>query len=251
MKTPGIVWVVMAAGCFLPSLGRAEISGAKAIFASGEGPTVLVETPDSSVPLHNARPPVKAKTHIAKQTAAEQEQYVGFSYWVEVTGSDGEQKRVTAEQVFRSGDRIRLHMMSNWDGYLYVVNLDSTGRSQLLSPHPAGSEGNHLIRAHTRYEIPPSAYIRFDDNPGEQTIVVMLSPTPLWGIAPSPSPQMQPLSKVDTERLAVMAYLKGAKDWLLEVDTTSSQPASYVVAPLSMLESSGQMISLQVKLKHQ
>jgi hypothetical protein len=37
----------------------------------------------------------------------------------------------------------------------------------------------------------------------------------------------------------------------LEVDTTSSQPASYVVAPLSMLESSGQMISLQVKLKHQ
>lgn len=39
MRTPGFVWVLMAAGLFLPSLGWAEISGAKAIFASGEGPT--------------------------------------------------------------------------------------------------------------------------------------------------------------------------------------------------------------------
>jgi hypothetical protein len=113
MKTPGIVWVMVAVGYSLPSLGWAQISGAKAIFASGKGPTVLVETPDSSVPLYNARPPAKARTHVAKQTAPQQEQYVGFSCWVEVTGSDGERKRVTAEQVFRSGDRIRLHIWSH------------------------------------------------------------------------------------------------------------------------------------------
>jgi hypothetical protein len=37
----------------------------------------------------------------------------------------------------------------------------------------------------------------------------------------------------------------------LEVDSASPQPASYVVAPLSMLKSTGEMISVQVKLKHQ
>jgi hypothetical protein len=62
---------------------------------------------------------------------------------------------------------------------------------------------------------------------------------------------MQVLSKEDTERLVVMAYLKGAKDLLLEVDSASPQPASYAVAPMSMLEGGGQMISLQIKLKHQ
>jgi hypothetical protein len=87
MKTPGIVWVMVAVGYSLPSLEWAEISGAKAIFASGEGRTVLVETPDSSVPLHNARPPAKAKTHVAKQTAPQQEQYVGFSSWTEPQSS--------------------------------------------------------------------------------------------------------------------------------------------------------------------
>jgi hypothetical protein len=33
--------------------------------------------------------------------------------------------------------------------------------------------------------------------------------------------------------------------------TFSPQPASYVVAPLSMLESSGEIISLQVRLRHE
>jgi hypothetical protein len=59
------------------------------------------------------------------------------------------------------------------------------------------------------------------------------------------------LSTEDTARLAVLAHLKGAKDLLLEVDSASPQPASYVIAPLSMLESTGEMISVQVKLKHQ
>jgi hypothetical protein len=251
MKMPGIVWIALAAGCLLPSLGWPDISGAKAIFASGEGPTVMLEIPDSSAPTHSVRQPAKAMRQVTKNIASQQERYVGFSYWMELVSSDGERRRVTTDHVFRNGDRIRLNLVSNWDSYLYVVNVDSTGRSQLLFPHSATSAGNHLIKGNTRYEVPPGTYIRFHDNPGEETILIMLSPTPLSGIPPLPSPQMQALSREDTARLAVMAYLKGAKDSLLEIDTASPQPASYVVAPLSMLESAGQMISLQVQLKRQ
>jgi hypothetical protein len=251
MKMPSIIWIALAAGCLLPSLGWPEIRGAKAIFASGEGPTVMLETPDSSAPTHSVRQLAKARRQVTRNLESQQERYVGFSYWMELVSSDGEPRRVTTDQAFRSGDRIRLNLVSNWDSYLYVVNVDSTGRSQLLFPHLATSARNHLIKGNTRYEVPPGAYIRFDDNPGEETILIMLSPAPLSEIPPLPSPQTQALSTEDTARLAVMAYLNGTKDLLLEVDTASPQPASYVVAPLSMLESAGQMISLQVQLKRQ
>lgn len=244
---------VITVGLFLSSETWSETLGAKAIFATGEGPTVMVETPQSPAPARSARQPSTPKTTVVKRTAPgpEPQQYMGVSYWVELIGRDNERQRVTADRVFRSGERIRLNMMSNRDGYLYLVNLGSTGRSQVLFPHPGVAGGNNFIRANTPYEIPHGAYIRFDENSGEETILVMLSPTPLSGIVPSPSPQIQALSREDTDRLALVSQQKGAKDLLLEVDTSSPQPASYAVAPLSMLQGSGQMITLQIRLKHQ
>ena len=79
----------------------------------------------------------------------------------------------------------------------------------------------------------------------------MLSPTPLAEITLFPSPQLQVLSSEDTARMAALFYLKGAKDLLWEVDSASPDPTSYAVAPLSKLESTGEVISVQVKLKHQ
>lgn len=251
MKMPGIVWVVMAAGWFLPSLGWTAMNGAKAIFANGEGPTVVLETPDSTATLHHVRQPLKVQPTVAPPTEPPQERYMGLSYWVELLGSSDEPRRVTTERVFRSDDRVQLNIMSNRDGYLYIVNFDSTGLAQLLFPHSASPSGNNLIRANRRYEVPPGTHLWFAADPGEETILMMLSPSPLAGVPALPSPQTQALSKEDAERLAVMAYLKGAKDLLFEVDTASPQPASYVVAPMSMLESGGQMIALQIKLKHQ
>jgi hypothetical protein len=250
MKTLGIVWVLLGAGFFVPSIGWAEVGGAKTIFASGEGPTVMAATPDSVAPLRSVRQPTPAQANIAKKAELHRERYVGLSYWVELVGSDGEHTRVPTDRVFRNGERIRFNLMSNWDGYLYLITLGATGRAQVLFPHPTVAGGNGAIKGNTAYEVPHDTYLRFGDHPGEDIIFVMLSPEPLPGFARSPSPQMQALSREDTERLAIISYLKGAKDLLLEIDTFSPQPASYVVAPLSMLQGEGQMIALQVKLKH-
>jgi Domain of unknown function (DUF4384) len=170
---------------------------------------------------------------------------------VEVDIGDGEYKRLTTDRAFRRGERIRLNIMSNGEGHLYIVNLSSAGHSQILFPHPTVSARNSFIEAHTRFEIPPEAYREFEDTPGEETMLVMLSPTALSGIAPSLSAEGQVWSSEDTTRLPVLAYLQGTKNLLREVDTSSSQPASYVVAPLSLLERSGEMIVLQVKLRHE
>ena len=107
-----------------------------------------------------------------------------------------------------------------------------------------------VITVHIRFKMPTVTHPEFDDTPGEETVLVILSPAPLSGIAPSLSAEGQVLSSEDTTRLAMLANLKGTKNLLWEVDPSSSQPASYVVAPRS-LERSGEMIALQVKLKHE
>ena len=226
--------------CFLASWAWAEATGAKAIFYSGEGPTVMV-TPSESPTL----PKVETKTEPKK------EKYMGIAYWVELIGKEGQKQRVTTERTFRSGERIRLHLVSNWDGYLYLINIGSTGRSHLLFPHPAIAGGNNFVKANTPYEIPYSAYIRFDENRGEEILLVMLSPTPMAGLISSPDPRTQALTTEEADRLTKVAQQRGAKDLILEVDTASPQPGSYAVAPLSVLEKGGQMISLQIKLRHE
>lgn len=244
------MWMVIAASFLIASPAWAEAQGAKAIFSSGEGPTVMVGSPGAPAPGDAARQPAKPKSRVAKKTEPKLEQYMGISYWVELMGDDGQRRRVTTDRVFRSGERIRLNLMSNRDGYLYLLNIGSTGQSNLLFPHPTIAGGNNLIKANVPYEIPVSGYIRFDENPGEESILVMLSPSLLPGFSPSFGPQMQALAKDQTDQFAMVAQAKGAKDLIVEVDAASPRPASYAVAPVTALERNGQMISLQLKLRH-
>lgn len=44
---------------------------------------------------------------------------------------------------------------------------------------------------------------------------------------------------------------KGAKDLLVEIDRTSSQPATYAVAPAASLSEGGGAITVQIRRKHQ
>ncbi|MHA2642978.1 MAG: caspase family protein [bacterium JZ-2024 1] len=70
----------------------------------------------------------------AKALYLESAKYVGIYYWVELEGVGP----VPDDRVFRTGDRIRLHIQSNADGYLSLWKLDSSGRGQSLFPAPGG-----------------------------------------------------------------------------------------------------------------
>jgi len=111
----------------------------------------------------------------AKALFYEGTETMGLTYWVELVDANNLRRRVTSDYVFRSGDRFKLHLMSNRDGYLTLVNLGTTGRSQVIFPNPALGEGNNFVRAFTDYEA-PKGYLRFDNNPGEEVLVVMLTP---------------------------------------------------------------------------
>lgn len=243
MKQGWILSAVLA--IFSLAVGSAGAQeGAKAIFYTGSGATVVVEPPQ---PAAGARPPATASPPTEPRA---KEAYMGIAYWVELVGRDGQKKRVTTDHVFRSGDRITFHIQGNRDGHLYLVNVGSTGRSHLLFPHPAMAVRTNFIRANVAYQIPQNATIRFDENPGEETLLVMLTPQPMGEAAPTAEPATAVLSTDDTSRLLRTAQAKGAKDLLLEVDSTGAQPASYAVAPVKSLREGG-MITLQIRLKHQ
>jgi hypothetical protein len=224
---------------FLTLQTLAEEKGAKAIFQSGEGPIVMSS---SSLDLEG-----KAKTKVAKtnSTVPGVEKYMGISYWIELVDKTGERKRVATTNTFRSGERIKLDIETNRDGYLYVINIGSTGQSHVLFPH-SGVNSN-FVTARVHYEIPYNTYLRFDENPGQELLLVMLSPKPM-GDVPSWAPSPGPLNTEETKRYTELAEAKGAKDIVLENETSGINPASYVVAPMSSLETG--MITLQIKLKH-
>jgi hypothetical protein len=188
--------------------------------------------------------------------------YMGVSYWIELTGRDGSKQRVTADRVFRSGERIKLFFTTNRVGYLYLLNIGSSGRSRMLYPHARMRPEENYIQANTAVEVPQGGAIRFDDTVGEETLILMLSPRPMTDVlptagggqayAPPPSASSAPapgFTPEETNRFMVAANAKGAKDLVLETDSTGAQPASYAVAPISSLGDSG-MITLQIKLIH-
>src|SRR5262249_26774655 len=127
---------------------------------------------------------------------------MGVKYWVELVDQNGTQRQVTTGDVFRAGDRIRLHMSSNRDGYLTLVNLGSSGRTTVLFP---SGGANNFVKAGTDYAVPPGGYLRFDENKGQETLILTFSPQ-----AGTPSAS------------AAMAMARGgAKDLLMEVDASS------------------------------
>ena len=112
---------------------------------------------------------------------------------------------------------------------------------------PHAGQTNNIITANQEYSVPERSYMKFDENPGVETLLVLLSPQPIPDLAP-PSPDM---NADETRKLLAYADTHGAKDLLLEddIDPAKSIASQYAVAPASSL-GSGKVISLYIKLRH-
>jgi hypothetical protein len=81
---------------------------------------------------------------------------------------------------FRSGDKIRLRLRTNFEGYVSVLNLGSSGNIHTLYP-VQGSD--NYVRPTSDYQIPGgNGWIVFDNNPGTEIISVIMSEDELRGL---------------------------------------------------------------------
>lgn len=223
--------------CAVSGGGAAYGSGAKALFYDEGDVSVRTQAPAKA---QNKRATQK------KEQRPRSESYLGLSYWIDLLDQRGKYVRTTTSRVFRSGDRIKLNLRSNRNGYLYVVGLGSSGTSRVLFPD--SEDVANGIKAKTTYAVPFSTNLKFDDHPGEEKLLVLLSQRPL--------PQMRQggqrvLPVQETRELMASAEMSGSKDLVLEeeVPETAIEPARYAVVPVSALGDRG-VLTLHINLKH-
>lgn len=103
--------------------------------------------------------------------------------------SNGLAVRTDPEHVFQKGDRVRVLLETNTDGYLYIFNTTNNGPATMIYPHAELDEGGNYIQAHVPFEIPSSAgsaehlrWFAFDEVAGSEQLFFVFTREPLKGI---------------------------------------------------------------------
>jgi hypothetical protein len=103
--------------------------------------------------------------------------------------SNGLAVRVDPEHVFHKGDRVRVLLETNADGYLYIFNQTDEGPVIMIYPDADLDEAGNYIKAHVPWEIPSSAsdqerlrWLVFDANPGNERLFFVFTREPLDGV---------------------------------------------------------------------
>ena len=97
--------------------------------------------------------------------------------------------RADPSRVFHKGDRVRVLLETNADGYLYIFNTTNGGSPVLIYPNRELDEGGNYIRSHIPFEIPSSAaseerlrWLVFDEFAGTERLYFVFTREPLQGI---------------------------------------------------------------------
>jgi hypothetical protein len=85
----------------------------------------------------------------------------------------GSEVPVAPSHVFKAGDKIRVHFQSNFDGLIYFVNIQPSGKRRVLFPH---GDANNAVTAGTTYFIPPDGgTFDFDEEKGTEILQVIMT----------------------------------------------------------------------------
>ncbi|MBY0508031.1 MAG: DUF4384 domain-containing protein [Bryobacteraceae bacterium] len=177
---------------------------------------------------------------------------------------------VKPDTVFRAGDAIRLSVMSNQKGFLYVISRGSSGIWTPLFPHPESSQKSNEIVAGRQYQVPggEGEFFTFDAQAGKEQIFILLAQQPVEDLdtlistisapatpPPPTSPAMPAVLKADN-RLndAVIDRLRGelqTRDLVftkVEQEAAAPETAVYVVKPSAGPKS---RVMVDLALNHQ
>jgi Domain of unknown function (DUF4384) len=114
---------------------------------------------------------------------------IGIGLTLFMRDSNGLSVRVDPSHEFRKGDRVRLLIETNADGYLYIFNTTDGGQPIMIYPDPSLDEAGNYIQAHVPVEVPSSVaaeerlkWFRFDADAGVERLYFVFSREPLSGV---------------------------------------------------------------------
>lgn len=114
---------------------------------------------------------------------------LGLGLTLFMRDSNGLAVRVDPERVFGKGDRVRVLLETNTDGYLYIFNTTDDGPATMIYPHADLDEAGNYLQAHVPFEVPTSLateerlrWFAFDENAGTERLFFVFTREPLSGI---------------------------------------------------------------------
>ena len=135
----------------------------------GKRPANVARPTDTTAVQHAKPAPVKVVSVVAP---------LGLRYSVLKQRDDGTYQEISPTSVFHAGDRIRLSLMSNQQGYLYVVEQGSSGKWIPLYPGGGAIADSNKLAAGKEYVVPGKGAWEFKGDAGQERLFVLLSREP-------------------------------------------------------------------------
>ncbi len=114
--------------------------------------------------------------HVASVQKVSLKAPMGLRYSVLKKKADGTFEEVSPDSEFHAGDSIRLSLMSNQSGYLYIIEHGASGKWRPLYPPPGISETK--LTPGQEYLVPGNGSFEFDADSGQEKLFVLLSREP-------------------------------------------------------------------------
>jgi hypothetical protein len=106
----------------------------------------------------------------------------GVSYWLELKRA-GKITHVSNRTKFHSGDRLRVFVKPNFNGYAYILMMQSSeGEHSVL--FPTSKFPDNKVRAGREIALPVgtdggNAWLKFDNTPGNEVVRIIVSRKPI------------------------------------------------------------------------
>ena len=243
----------------VPAIVLAEggpVSGAKDLFYDPSGAAVSVKVaapapvssdhgpapaakagpaiPARSIPRRSSNPPAAPGRTATNKNS-------GLHYWIEL---EQPAQYVSDRQVFHSGQRIRLHFVSNSDGRILLIALGASGTSTVLFPDPdKGLAENRLKAGEDRILPSETHWFRFDANAGTERLLVLFARNASELERFPVKPKMGP---AETRAVLQTAnHIEGSKDLVIETETRAASDVGTYGVNLK-----GEPVVLEISLQH-
>jgi len=114
---------------------------------------------------------------------------MGLGVTLFMRDSNGLAVRVDPEHTFQKGDRVRVLLETNADGYLYIFNTTDDGPATMIYPDAELDDAGNYLQAHVPFEIPSSVstnerlrWFAFDQAAGTEHLFFVFTREPLSGV---------------------------------------------------------------------
>src|SRR4030095_5018353 len=118
--------------------------------------TVAANTSKTQSGSPSSNPNTNKGTTSNSRPTAVNVQRIGLGLTLFMRDSNGLAVRTDPDHVFQKGDRVRVLLETNADGYLYIFNTTNNGPATMIYPNADLDEGGNYLQAHVPFEVPSS-----------------------------------------------------------------------------------------------